>query len=174
MLTACIGSHGPDTPADECSAFYGVLDTIYMADMAEGIGESADAAKYRAQAADARVAYHAHFWDPLHQVYSKGSQCSTMMALWLGAVPARLEAAAVATMVGNIQSNKYGKNHLDGGIILTTFMFDTLVKFGYAGLAIDTLLTDEYPSFGYMISQGGTTLWEAFEGNPHKQDGSWK
>ena len=164
---------GPDTPADECSAFYGLLDTIYMGQMAEGIGEAADAAKYKAQAADARVAYHKHFWNPLLKVYSKGSQCSTMMALWLGVVPAELEATAVATMVRNIQSNKYGENHLDGGIILTTFMYDTLVKFGYAGLAIDTLLTDQYPSFGYMISQGGTTLWEAFEGTPHQMFGSW-
>lgn len=165
--------HGPDTPANECSAFYGLLDTIYMAEMAEGIGEAADAVKYKAQAAAARVAYHGHFWNPATKVYSKGSQCSTMMALWLGVVPPEHEATAVATMVNNVKKNKYGQNHLDGGIILTTFMFDTLTKYGYAGLALDTLLTDVYPSFGYMISQGGTTLWEAFEGNPHKQAGSW-
>eukprot|EP01048_Picozoa_sp_COSAG05_P023466 COSAG05_NODE_5094_length_1262_cov_2.212017_1_plen_302_part_00 len=164
---------GPNTPAKECSAFYGLLDTIYMAEMAEGIGESADAAKYQAQVAAARVAYHKQFWDAEKKVYSSGSQCSTMMALWAGVVPAELEATAVETMVTNIQKNKYGENHLDGGIILTTFMFDTLVKYGYAGLALDTLLTDQYPSFGYMVSQGGTTLWEAFEGNPHMQAGSW-
>ena len=165
--------HGPDTPAQECSAFYGLLDTIYMAEMAEGIGETADAAKYKAKVAAAQKSYHKHFWDPVNKVYSKGSQCSTMMALWAGVVPPELEQTAVETMVTNIQKNKYGENHLDGGIILTTFMFDTLTKFGYAGLALDTLLNDQYPSFGYMVSQGGTTLWEAFEGNPHQQDGSW-
>lgn len=165
--------HGPDTPAEECSAFYGVLNTIYMAEMADGIGEAGDAAMFRAQVAELRAAYHRHFWNSATKVYSKGSQCSMMMALWLEAVPAELEANAVATVVRQIQSNKYGENHLDGGIILTTFIFDTLVKFGYAGLAIDTLLTDQYPSFGYMVSQTGTTLWEAFEGDPHSQHGSW-
>ena len=147
--------NGPDTPAVECSAFYGVLNTIYMAEMAAGIGETADAAQFTAQAADLRAAYHKHFWNPVTKVYSRGSQCSTMMALWLNAVPPELEATAVATMVGDIQNNEYGANHLDGGIILTTFMFDTLTKYGYAGLAVDTLLTDQYPSFGYMVSQGG-------------------
>ena len=164
--------HGPRTPAEECSAFYGVLNTVYMAEMADGISEAADAAEFRAQADKLRAAYHRHFYNPVTKVYSYGSQCSMMMALWLGAVPAELEATAVATMVSSIQSNKYGKSHLDGGIIVTTFMFDTLVKFGYAELAIDTLLTDQYPSFGYMVSQTATTLWEAFEGVPHKQFGS--
>jgi hypothetical protein len=38
--------HGPVTDARECSAFYALLDTKHMADMAAAIGEGADAAKY--------------------------------------------------------------------------------------------------------------------------------
>ena len=89
-------------------------------------------------------------------------------------------------MVDDIQTgNKYGPNHINVGIIGTTFMFDTLTKYGRADVAIATLLNvssqqavhkqstllgmygwmftnclwlqDTYPSFGYMVSQGAFT-----------------
>eukprot|EP01052_Picozoa_sp_SAG31_P024328 SAG31_NODE_2062_length_6536_cov_8.777691_5_plen_125_part_00 len=40
------------------------------------------------------------------------------------------------------------------GIIGTTFMFDTLTRYGRADVVLDVLLNDTYPSFGYMIANG--------------------
>ena len=139
-----------------------------MAEMAEALGESADAAKYSSMLAAGRKAYHAHFFNTTSQQYSAGSQCSCMMALFIGAVPEALEATVLKTMVDDIQSSKGlgalpkgSKNHINTGIIGTTFMLDTLTQFGRADVGIATLLNDSYPSFGHMISQGATTLWEA-------------
>ena len=166
--------HGPVTDARECSAFYALLDTKHMADMAIAIGESSDAAKYTAMYEAGGKAYHEHFYNATTKVYGKGSQCSCVMALHIGAVPKELEASVVKTMVDDIQvGNKYGPNHIDVGIIGTTFIFDTLTKYGRADVAIATLLNDTYPSFGYMVSQGATTLWEAWEGTHTEQTSSW-
>ena len=83
-------------------------------------------------------------------------------------MPEALEATVLKTMVDDIQSSKGlgalpkgSKNHINTGIIGTTFMLDTLTQFGRADVGIATLLNDSYPSFGHMISQGATTLWEA-------------
>jgi hypothetical protein len=46
-------------------------------------------------------------------------------------------------------------------------------RYGRADVAIDTLMNDTYPSFGYMLSQGATTLWEAWEGTHTDQHSSW-
>ena len=130
-----------------------------MAEMAQAIGESEDASKYSAMYAAGAKAYHDHFFNSTAQHYGVGSQCSSMMALWIGAVPQDLEPVVLKTMVDDIQSSgKYGPNHLDTGIIGTTFMFDTLTRFGRSDVAIATLLNDSYPSFGHMIANGESAL----------------
>ena len=126
-----------------------------MAEMATAIGESEDASKYSAMYTAGANAYHEHFWNATTKKYGAGSQCSCMMALWIGAVPPQLESVVLKTMVDDIESTgKYGPNHLDTGIIGTTFMFDTLTRYGRADVAIATLLNDSYPSFGHMIANG--------------------
>eukprot|EP00937_MAST-01D_sp_MAST-1D-sp2_P006075 g6075.t1 len=61
--------------------------------------------------------------------------------------------------------------HMDCGIFGTTYIFDVLHAHGQdaAGLAI--LTETSYPSFGYMISQNATTLWEAWDGDVHNIGG---
>ena len=143
-----------------CQAFYALLDTKHMVEMAQAIGEIEDASKYSAMYSAGTKAYHEHFWNAKTKRYGAGSQCSSMMALWIGAVPPELEPVVVKTMVDDIQSTgKYGPNHLDVGIIGTTFMFDTLTRYGRSDVAIATLLNDSYPSFGHMIANGELALW---------------
>ena len=82
-----------------------------MAEMATALDEVADAAKYGQMLAAGRTAYHKQFYDPKAKVYGKGSQCSAMMALWIGAVPDALESDILNGLVANIQT-AYGGNHL--------------------------------------------------------------
>jgi alpha-L-rhamnosidase len=49
---------------------------------------------------------------------------------------------------------------LTTGIFGTQFILDVLADTGHADLACSLLLRTEYPSWGYMIAQGATTLWE--------------
>ena len=55
--------------------------------------------------------------------------------------------------------------HMDCGIFGTTFIFEVLHKHGADGAAIDMLTETSYPSFGRMIEQGATTLWESWNGD---------
>ena len=57
--------------------------------------------------------------------------------------------------------------HLDVGIFGTTFIFETLHAYGHDAAAFALLNETTYPSFGYMISQGASTLWEAWDGDQH-------
>lgn len=114
--------HGVPTPAPETSAFYALLDTKHMVEMATALGEEEDAAKYTAMLVDGKSAYHKQFYNSTTKVYSAGSQCSAMMALWIGAVPAPLEAEVLAGLASNIRT-AYGGNHLDTGAFSPSHSF---------------------------------------------------
>jgi hypothetical protein len=57
--------------------------------------------------------------------------------------------------------------HLDCGIFGTTFIFEVLHKHGADAVGIDVLTEASFPSFGRMIEQGATTLWESWGGDEH-------
>lgn len=79
-----------------------------------------------------------------------------------GPVPTNKVGAVVANLVEAIRA---AGNHTTSGIIGATFVFDVLVAHGHGTVALDMLLKDDQPSFGYMISQGATTLWENWQGS---------
>ena len=56
-----------------------------------------------------------------------------------------------------------GKLQLTTGLIGTKYLFDALVKTGHDDIALDLLLKKDYPSWGFMLSKGATTVWERWE-----------
>ena len=55
-------------------------------------------------------------------------------------------------------------NHLSTGFLGTPFLLNVLQDGGRADLAYKLLVQDSYPSWGYMLSRGGTTIWERWDG----------
>lgn len=160
-------SHNP-TPTNSVSAFYWLYDLRLMVDIAQALGETSDAAYYQTLLANSTLAYHAYFFNSTTAGYSQGSQCSNLMALQAGVppTPAVAKAAADALLYSIVTANS---KHLNVGIVGTTFVFDVLTRLGQASVALDVLLEDSYPSFGYMVAQNATTLWEAWEGTATQQ-----
>jgi len=55
-------------------------------------------------------------------------------------------------------------NKLVTGFHGSKFALDVLAKIGLKDLAYTLLLNDEYPSWGYSIKNGATTIWERWDG----------
>jgi len=53
---------------------------------------------------------------------------------------------------------------LQTGFIGSAMLLDALAKGGHAALAFDLLLREEYPSLGYMVNHGATSIWERWDG----------
>jgi len=49
------------------------------------------------------------------------------------------------------------------GNLTTRYLFDMLTKYGHTDIAWTLLTKETYPSFGYMIQNEATTVWERFE-----------
>lgn len=68
--------------------------------------------------------------------------------------------------------------HLRFGFTGARYLFDVLSEFGNTQLALQLIVGPEFPSYGYCISEGATTLWEMFceleerEGRMVRKDGN--
>ena len=186
------------TPRPPVSAFFHTLCVAHMAEIASAIGRADDAARYTARLAQNKAAYHSAFFNNattanagaaaaaggVRCCYDQGSQTSNVMALYLGAVPAKHINATVGMLVASIRNRTAGGGgsgggsgggagaapawgggvHMDVGIHGTTFLFEVLEAHGQAALGLEILAEASYPSLGYMVSQGATTLWESWAG----------
>jgi alpha-L-rhamnosidase len=169
LLTGARGDWVPPdgavrTQTSEVAAFSHTLCVAYMAEIAAKIGRDADSQRYKNRLAANQVAYHARFFkNTTTCCYGLGTQTSNVFALYIGAVPASLTDYVVKSLVASIESQPNGP-HLQMGIFGTTYVFDVLHAFGRDDVALKALTQTTYPSFGYMISQDATTLWEAWDG----------
>jgi alpha-L-rhamnosidase len=93
--------------------------------------------------------------------YDRGSQTSNILPLYLEIVPKEMLNNVLNHLIMDIEINHDG--HLSTGIIGTRYLFDTLTKHGYSELAYRIATKKTYPSWGYMINEGATTLWERWE-----------
>jgi len=84
-------------------------------------------------------------------------------------LPAELRAKAAAKLAAKIAANN---GLLATGFLGTPYLLEELTKAGYTSLAYKLLLNTEYPSWGYLIGHGATTMWERWNGDQMKGDPS--
>ena len=180
-----------DTPYELVSQWYYYHDTMLMSQIAAILGQSSEAQTYRAQAERIKTAFNQKFlhdnqyggapdrwyqrlipkiatdeeWRVIDQhlagQFAVRSQTGHALALYLGLVPEEQKAAVIQGLVQDIIV-MHG-THVNTGIIGTRYLFDVLSDNGHAELAFKLATQTTYPSWGYMIKEGATTLWERWE-----------
>jgi alpha-L-rhamnosidase len=84
-------------------------------------------------------------------------------------LPENLRAAAAKRLVDKIHANH---DMLATGFLGTPYLLEELTKAGYQELAYKLLLNTGYPSWGYMVDHGATTMWERWNGDQMISDPS--
>jgi len=97
----------------------------------------------------------------LHRSFARRSQTAQVLALFSGIVPDEKKEKVLKELIEDI-TVPCGY-HLNTGIIGTKYVLDVLSDFGHVDLAFKLLTQTSYPSWGYMIKEGATTLWERWE-----------
>ena len=149
------------TPGDLVSTFYYCYSADILMRAAMILGRTEDAVTYQKLGASIREAFHRSYFNPYSGNYATGSQTSILLPLFLDMTPENFRATAFADLVSDIV---YTNNvHLTTGIIGTKYLFPLLTRMGRADLAYDLATQTSYPSWGYMIANGATTLWELWQ-----------
>lgn len=144
------------TPRALVATAYWAYAAQLMAEMAAAIGREAQSAHY----CDLRKKIVSAFGKTFVRddgTVGNGSQTGHVLALHFGLVPARLRPAAAAKLVAEIEGRG---TKLSTGFLGTPYLIDVLLDTGQTETAIRLLLQTKYPSWGYMVAQGATTMWE--------------
>jgi alpha-L-rhamnosidase len=132
-----------------------------VAEMARWTGRDAEAGVWNDRLAQVRRAFRAAFVKPDGTV-GNASQCSYILALRLDLLDSTERARAGSLLAADIR--RRGKL-LSTGFLGTPLALDALADSGERELAWDLLLRTGFPSWGYMVEHGATTIWERWNGD---------
>lgn len=153
------------TPVPLTSTAYYYFDSWILARAAEILGKREDASCYAKLAQEIKDAFNREFLDETTNQYGSGSQTSNALALHLGLIPPEREQAVVHNLVDEICVHRAG--HLSTGIIGTNALEQALPKCGRADVMYQICTRTTFPSWGYMMEMGATSIWETWEGDPN-------
>ncbi|MEV7098762.1 family 78 glycoside hydrolase catalytic domain [Amycolatopsis sp. NPDC051045] len=148
------------TPRDVLSTAYFARSAQIVAEAAEVLGRTDVAAEHHALHASIRTAFIESYVDEDGAVEG-GTQTAYLLALAFGLVPDDLVGAAVDHLAADVE--KRG-NRLTTGFVGVALLCPVLADHGRADLAYALLQQEEFPSWGYSIRHGATTIWERWDG----------
>jgi alpha-L-rhamnosidase len=147
-----------------------ILASAYLAQnlelasaMAERMGKNELAVRWRAQRGQIAEALNARFLDADTGRYDNGSQTGALLPLAFEVTPEPQRKQVFDYLVSRIEEN--GAPVLGTGLVGGQWLLRTLTAYGRADIALSLVAREEYPSWGYMIRQGATTIWELWNGN---------
>lgn len=149
------------TPGSIVSSFYYYYDVKILAEMAAVLGKDKDEKAYSQLAEQIKQAFNKQYFDPQTKNYANGTQTANTLPLFLDIAP----DSERGSVFGNLFQDIIYKHdtHLTTGIIGTKYLMELLTRFGASDLAYDLAVQTTYPSWGYMIENGATTLWELWQ-----------
>jgi alpha-L-rhamnosidase len=138
-------------------------DLKLMARSAQLLGKTEDAKYFEALAGKIKIAFNDRYYNSKLGYYDNGTQTSCILPLAFGMVPDENKAKVFAQLVEKITVES--DNHLGTGLIGGHYLMRVLSDNGRPDLAYTIATQTTYPSWGYMISKGATTMWELWNGD---------
>lgn len=148
------------TPGLLMSTGYSYFNCCTLAQFAALLGKTEQKNHYEALAQKVKAAFLKEWWHEDTAKVAEGSQGSQAFALWLDVLPEEHRARAAAVLHDDLVQCNY---RFTTGNLCTRYMMDMLTRYGYVEDAWKILNSIEYPSYGYMIENEATTIWERFE-----------
>jgi len=179
-------SFGKKTPPDLLASFYFAYCAELMSQMAKATGNAADEKRFAEIAAKVKKAVLDHYTDASGRficdslAYGKGAgyvdgnlgfsghtQTAYANAIYMNIIkPSAVQSA------GNFLADLIKQN---GGKLATGFLgakplLPALSASGHSDAAYDLFLSKEFPSWGFEVENGSTTIWERWDSYT-KEDG---
>lgn len=151
---------GSRTPTDVIATAYFAYSASLVAQIARALGRDADAHRYDDLFARVRAAFNRAYVAPDGRIKGDTQTCY-VLALHMDLLPPETRPAAVRHLVEDIERRG---NRLSTGFLGTAYLLPVLSRFGHTDLAYRLLLQEEFPSWGYTVRRGATTIWERWDG----------
>jgi alpha-L-rhamnosidase len=151
---------GARTPRDLLATAYFARSAQLVADAADVLGQAEVAAEHRALHTAIRDAFIESYVRENGTVAGE-TQTGYALALGFGLLPANLIPAAIDHLAADIEKRDF---RLTTGFVGVALLCPVLSEHGRPDLAYALLHQEEFPSWGYSIRHGATTIWERWDG----------
>lgn len=153
-------SVGEETPKDVIATAFFAYSTHLTAEAARALGRPDEARKYDQLFQQIKSAFNPAYVAADGRIRGNTQTCY-VMALYFDLLPEDKRPVAARYLVENIRAHN---NHLTTGFIGTSMLMPVLAQTGNQATAYRLLLNETYPSWGYSIKHGATSIWERWDG----------
>jgi len=145
------------SPVELTSTCYYYADAVILAKAAKLLGKDDDFNKYTALAEKIKQAFNAKFLNAATGIYGSGVQTELSVPLFWGLVPEEMKSKVAENLAKRVEADGF---HLDVGLLGQKAILNALTENGYAEVAYKLAAQKTYPSWGWWIENGATTLYE--------------
>jgi alpha-L-rhamnosidase len=149
-----------DTPHDVIYMAYFAHSARLMAQIADLLGKPDDAKRYRELVEQIRASFQKNYVEADGRVRGDTQTCY-VLAIAYGLLTEEQQKRAAELLHDRIRERDW---HLSSGFVGTKDLMLVLAKIGHNDVAYRLALNETYPSWGFSIANGATSIWERWNG----------
>ncbi|WP_372905316.1 family 78 glycoside hydrolase catalytic domain [Rhodohalobacter sp.] len=132
-----------------------------VAKMAKELGKEHEVAYFNELSGKIKKGYRERFYNEEAGTWDNGSQMVLAGTLYHDLAEPGDVDSIMEQLIQNIQENDY---HLTTGVIGTKYLLGALSEYGRTDVMYRIANQRAFPSWGYWIEKGATTLWQNWDG----------
>ena len=151
---------GSKTPKDVIATAYFAYSTQLLSKTAAAIGKNEDAKKYEALFERIKAAFNKAYVSDDGRIKGETQTCYSL-GLYFDLLALDKRELAAKHLVEAIRKKDW---HLSTGFVGLSYLLPALTQTGNLDIAYRLLNNETFPSWGYSIKNGATTIWERWDG----------
>ncbi|MHC4694304.1 MAG: family 78 glycoside hydrolase catalytic domain, partial [Planctomycetota bacterium] len=151
---------GSNTPKDVIATAYFAYSTRLVAKTAAVLGKDEDAKKYKALFRQIREAFNKAYVSEDGRIKGDTQTCYAM-GIYFDLLAVDKRELAAKHLVDAIRKKNW---HLSTGFVGLSYLLPALSQTDNLDVAYRLLNNETFPSWGYSIKNGATTIWERWDG----------
>jgi alpha-L-rhamnosidase len=144
-------------PVELTSTCYYYADAVILSNIAGVLGKADDQKRYSTLSDKIRAAFNQKYLNRESGMYGSGLQTELSAPLFWGLVPDEIKTKTAENLAKRVEADNF---HLDVGLLGTKTILNALSENGYADIAYAVAAQETFPSWGWWIKNGATTLYE--------------
>jgi alpha-L-rhamnosidase len=153
-------SFGKKTPLEYVDTVYFAYSANLMSQMAAAIGKTDEAAAYQELFQNIKKAFDEKYLKPDGSL-TVDNETAYALALYMDLIPADLREKSGKILADKLRAGETADNSgMTTGFLGTRPLLPVLTSVGENDLAVKHFQSRKFPSWGYEVEQGATTIWE--------------
>jgi len=156
-----------ESPKPPISVAYYYYSTKLVAQIAEILGKTEDANLYSDLSERIAQAFNKKYFDLKTNNYAGGTQTANLLPLAFGITPKEYRQQVADNIATDVVKRE---KHPSTGFLGTGYILPILSDYGYHDLAYEVAGQTTYPSWGYMVEKGASSMWELWNSDTEPPD----